>query len=65
MQDCRHDRVSIEAQLGEDFRGRDRMTDVGLTAEALLTLVGCGAELGRLADSLDLIGRQVLVCRRQ
>ena len=38
---------------------RHRVGDVGLAGEALLALVGRGAELGGLAHALDLLGRQV------
>ena len=59
VQDGRDDRVGIEVQVGEDVGGGERMRDVGLAREALLALVGVGAELGGLADALDLLGRQV------
>ena len=59
VQDRRDDRVRIEAQVREDRGGGDGMGDVGLAGEALLPLVGRGAELGGFADALDLLGRQV------
>ena len=52
-------RVGVEVQVGEDVGGRHRMGDVGLAREALLALVRRGAELGRRAHALDLLGRQV------
>ena len=56
---ARDQRVGVEVQVGEDLRGRDRVRDVGFAGEALLALVGGGAELGGGADALDLLGRQV------
>ncbi len=59
VQDRRDQRVGVEVQFGQDFGGRHRMGDVGLAAQALLALVGRGAEFGRGAHALDLLGRQV------
>ena len=61
VQDGRHDGICIQAQVREDGGRGDRVSDVGLTREALLALVNRGAELGGLADAPDLLGRQVAV----
>jgi hypothetical protein len=59
VQDRRDDGVGVEAQLGEDFGGRDGVGDIGLAGLALLAAVGLGAEFGGGADALDLIGRKI------
>ena len=59
VQDRRDQRVGVEVQFGQDFRGRHRMGDVRLAAQALLAQVGGGAEFGRGTHALDLFGRQV------
>ena len=59
VQDRRDQRVGVEVQLGQDLRGRHRVRDVRLAAQALLALVGRGAEFGRGAHALDLLSRQV------
>ena len=59
VQDRADDRVGVEVQVGEDLGRGHRVRDVGFAAEALLALVRAGAELGGLADALDLVRRQV------
>ena len=59
VQDGGDDRRRIQVQVGEDVRDGDRMRDVGLAAQALLALVGFGAELISVADAVDLRRRQV------
>ena len=60
MQDPRDQRVGIEVQIRQDGGRRYRMGNEGLAGEALLSLVGGGAELGRLLDARNLLRRQVL-----
>ena len=59
VQDRADDGVGIEMQIGQDDGGRDRVRDVGLAGNARLALMRGGAELGGVADALDLLGRQV------
>ena len=59
VQDRRDQRVGIEMQIREDRGGRHRVRDEGLAGEAFLSLVGGGAELGRLLDALHLLRRQI------
>ncbi len=59
VQDRRDQRVGVQVQFGEDFRGRHRMGDVRLPAQPLLAQVSGGAELGRGAHAFDLLGGQV------
>ncbi len=49
VQDGADDGVGIQMQVGEDFRGGQRMRDVGFARQALLAQMGLGAELGRIA----------------
>jgi hypothetical protein len=51
--------VGVELEVGEDVGDRDRMGDVGLARDALLTLVALGAEVVGLAHALDLRGGQI------
>ena len=46
VQDRADDGVGVQVQVGEDLRRGHRMRDVGLARDALLALVGGGAEFG-------------------
>ena len=59
VQDRRDDRVGVQVKVREDRRGGDRVGDEGFAGVALLAVVRRGAELGRLAYPLHLLGRQV------
>ena len=59
VEDRCDDGVGIDAQLREDLGGGDRVGDVGFAGLALLAAVRLGAELGGLADALDLVGGKI------
>src|SRR5690606_18126223 len=59
VQDRGDDGRRVHMQIGEDVGDGDRMRDVGLAAQALLALVGLGAEFISVADPVDLRGGQV------
>ena len=57
------DRAGVQAQIGENLRHGDGVGDVGVAAETLLPGVGLGAELVRVDDAAELLGRQVALER--
>ena len=59
VQDGRHQRVGVQAQIGEDVRDGDRVGDVRLAGDPLLAAVAFGAEFVGFAHALDLRGRQI------
>jgi len=59
VQDGRGDAVVIHVHLGQDAGHSDGMGDVGLTGEALLTVVRLGAEQIGLIDLADLVRLEI------
>ena len=59
VQDRGDQSVGIELEVGKNVRDRDRMGDVRLARNALLTLVALGAEVVGLAHALDLRRGQI------
>ena len=61
VQDGRDNGFRIELQLGEDARHRNRVIDIGLAGQAVLTLVRLGTEQVGAVDFLYLVRLQVLL----
>ena len=61
MQERRLYRDRVQAEVGEDLRGRKRMRHVRLAAHAVLALVGVPGEPVRLADAGKVGLREVLL----
>ena len=59
VQDGRDDGVGVHVQIGQDLRGRQRVRDVRLAGETLLTFVRLGAELGGLTHPRDVVGGKI------
>ena len=59
VQNRGHQRVGVQAQIGENVGHRDRVRDVGLARDPLLAAVLFGAEFIGFAHPLDLRGRQI------
>src|SRR4051794_22715750 len=59
MKDGSDDRLRIHVQVCENVRNRHRMSDIGLTAQSLLALMGLSAELVRIANAVHLRRWQV------
>jgi len=60
VQQAGHQRLGVQVPVGEDFRHRQRMGDVGLAGDAELPGVGVGAEVVGGFDALDVLRLQVL-----
>ena len=59
VQDRRHQRVGIQAQIGENVGHRDRVSNIGFAGNALLAAVLFRAEFISFAYPLDLSRRQI------
>ena len=59
VQDGRDDGVGVHVQIRQDLRGRQRVRDVRLAGQALLTFVRLGAELRSLTHPRDMVGGKI------
>ena len=59
VQERRHQRLMVHSHLGEDFRDRERMRDVGMSGAPVLTAMRLRGEIVGAANAVDLRRRQI------
>jgi hypothetical protein len=65
VKDRRNNGIGVEVKIRENRCGGNRVSDIRLTGEALLSFVSRGAKLGGLTDAGNLLGGEVAADRGQ